>query len=92
MTSMPAAARNGSTGGSAISSPGIIGMFGSIGGMRQPPPIIMWPAWSISWAAAGGAGTTSTAASNCSAEEAEVVRAGRTVTPLRYRFERNRRP
>ena len=48
MTSMPAAARNGSTGGSAISRPGIMGMFGSMGGMRQPPPVIMWAAWSIS--------------------------------------------
>ena len=48
--SIPIAARKGSTGGSAISSPGIMGMLGSIGGMRQPLPMapVMWAAWSIS--------------------------------------------
>ncbi len=56
---MPAAARKAPTGGSAISSPGNIGMLGSMGGIRQPPSICIpwpeWSIWSISWALDGKA-------------------------------------
>ncbi len=43
---MPMPGRKGSTTGTAPSRPGSIGMFGSIGGMRQPSDMVIppWPA------------------------------------------------